>query len=100
MLVVVDLRPVAATEPSSGNEQGSGNGPAGMQETEQASSSFQPGVATSPKIYSLLDIISADVLDPNAQTGRPSALTMEEKKQLVKTVKRSATTCCMQLVDL
>lgn len=108
MSVGVDLRPVAGTdselgsgaEPGSGNEQGSGIGLVGMQETEQGSGSSQPGVATSPEIYSLLDLISADVLDPNTRTGRPSALTREEKKQLVKTVKRSFTTRRMQLVDL
>lgn len=58
------------------------------------------GAGASAENYSLLDLIAEDVLDSNARSGRPSSLTVEEKKQLVRVVKRSFLTRRMRLVDL
>lgn len=50
--------------------------------------------------FSLLELISKDCLDPDARSGRPKALSEEEKDQLVATVKRDFNTRRMKLVDL
>ena len=47
-----------------------------------------------------MDLIAADILNPNTRSGRPTSLTLEEKKHLVVTVKMSFTTRRMRLVDL
>ena len=47
--------------------------------------------------FSLLELISAKVLDPNARSGRPAALT---EYRLVAFVKQNFTTRRMKLVDI
>lgn len=49
---------------------------------------------------SLLELISKDCLDPDARSGRPKALSEEEKDRLIATVKRDFDTRRMKLVDL
>ena len=50
--------------------------------------------------FSLLELISAKVLDPNVQSGRPAALTENEKDNLIDFVKRNFMTRRMKLVDI
>jgi hypothetical protein len=47
----------------------------------------------------LLELISRDCLDPNARCGRPPALTLEERDNLIATVKRNFTTRRMRLLE-
>lgn len=47
-----------------------------------------------------MELISKDFLDPDARSGRPKALTEEEKDRLIATVKRDFDTRRMKLVDL
>ncbi|KAA8894744.1 hypothetical protein FN846DRAFT_972909, partial [Sphaerosporella brunnea] len=49
---------------------------------------------------SVLDLISADVLDPKKRSGRPARLTEAEKDHLIAIVQRDFKTRRMRLVDL
>ena len=75
-------------------------GRSGGQTAEQNTATQQGISAIFEHSYSLLDLIAADVLDPNSRPGRPTVLTLNDKKHLLKTVKRSFSTRRMRVVDL
>jgi len=52
------------------------------------------------KPLTLLELVDAKCLDPDTRSGRPEALTEDEKDRLITTVKRDFTTRRMKLVDL
>lgn len=50
--------------------------------------------------FSIIELVSAKILDPNSRSGRPQALSTVEKDSLVTLVRRDFTTRRMTLVDL
>jgi hypothetical protein len=52
------------------------------------------------EVLSLLDLIAAECLDPDARSGRPDVPSEGVKDRLVATVKRNITTWRMRIVDI
>ena len=48
----------------------------------------------------MLELVESKCLDPNSRSGRPDALTEEQKDHLVNTVKRDFSSHRMKLVDI
>ena len=75
-------------------------GPAPTSTSAQTSIPGSSSYPISDKEFSLIELISASVLDSDARSGRPTVLSEDDKDKLVKLVKKDFVTRRMMLCDI